>query len=1086
MDRRLCDAIPLHNRLKDIKKSDKTSISSEIKECLCYEKYENIKFQPIYEQWRAQDYFADSNVWLKRLSALDCDEYEFGKVLVPKAFSNINSIEKNLEAFLDIIVNLDQNCFSPINPHGKNDHDNKIDFCYSLRRVVEIEKIYFGKIINEKTFNNNYFLNMELLIENYLWSFDRQFKKICSAALVTELHYARNNGLLVGDTPEKRFEDYILRVTADSDWTSYFFEEYPALLFILQKSLQHSVEASTEIFTRINNDFPLISKTFSIQVNAKVMNIEPYLGDIHNFGRSASIINFSDETKIIYKPRPLQTDLNFHSLLEWITKYGFPYDHYHFKIIDQGEYGWMEYIEHDDCIDETMVSRFFIRQGSYLLLFYLLGGSDLLKDNIISKGEYPCLIDLECLFTPILPKPKDDSVVQSEAGKYFMESVIRSGMLPLWRGGDTENSGINTSALSALNNQESFENIWIDPFTDNMHQEKRKFKFSSDDVHLPIMKGIVYSVKKYIDDLIYGFCESYKIIMRNRSELLSAKSPLNKFLNCEVRVILRDTSIYARVYNEIRHPEYLQDAIKIDFLYENLWRAFSEVYPGDVIQSEIDQLWEGDIPYFYTFVNSNDLWDSKREKVQVNYFPESAWSGMLRRLERFSNEDMERQVRIIKQSLAIFESLNKTTNPLPKFSFNNRERVAQLKHNDLLQAAIKIGNRILDQSFRDDNSISWIDLTIGRTGDWEQTVLPGGIYSGSDGIALFLAYLYRASGCTHFRDAVEKIVRNSLNEFLTTRKDNKSFSPLISPFVFPMSTLYLLDHLRIVFESSWLTTDTIKLYCEWLEKNIDEDKDFDMISGASGAINLLLNLSGVYAKERLLKLAIICGDYILRNAVYEKNMVKWKGKDFSELGGFAHGTAGIAWTLFRLSRASNESRFYDAGIKALKYDRSLYRQNLNGWLDMRSPDKPSVSHLWCHGSAGIGLSRILISEYLDNKELGDEVILASSHIQQFGLGNNHCICHGDFGNLEILRALSLYLHDRDLENRVSVHVGKLIDNANADVKWRSGMPGREIDLLGLFMGLAGIGYQLLRFFDWENIPSVLFLESPEVKTKYFH
>ena len=30
--------------------------------------------------------------------------------------------------------------------------------------------------------------------------------------------------------------------------------------------------------------------------------------------------------------------------------------------------------------------------------------------------------------------------------------------------------------------------------------------------------------------------------------------------------------------------------------------------------------------------------------------------------------------------------------------------------------------------------------------------------------------------------------------------------------------------------------------------------------------------------------------------------------------------------------------------------------------------------------------------------------------------------------------------------------------------------------VGLFMGFAGIGYQLLKFYDWKNIPSILCLE----------
>ena len=49
-----------------------------------------------------------------------------------------------------------------------------------------------------------------------------------------------------------------------------------------------------------------------------------------------------------------------------------------------------------------------------------------------------------------------------------------------------------------------------------------------------------------------------------------------------------------------------------------------------------------------------------------------------------------------------------------------------------------------------------------------------------------------------------------------------------------------------------------------------------------------------------------------------------------------------------------------------------------------------------------------------------------------------------------------------------------VDSASGS--WRSGAPG-AVETPGLLMGLAGIGYELLRIANPDQVPSVLALES---------
>lgn len=100
------------------------------------------------------------------------------------------------------------------------------------------------------------------------------------------------------------------------------------------------------------------------------------------------------------------------------------------------------------------------------------------------------------------------------------------------------------------------------------------------------------------------------------------------------------------------------------------------------------------------------------------------------------------------------------------------------------------------------------------------------------------------------------------------------------------------------------------------------------------------------------------------------------------------------------------------------------------------------------------------------------------------MGLNICICHGMAGNLEVMYCISNILnndyHTTLINNWLYTLADRVLNNESL-------ICGDDSDkeLYGLFMGLSGLGYQFLRFYDWENTPSLLFLETiPKVAT--FH
>jgi type 2 lantibiotic biosynthesis protein LanM len=540
-------------------------------------------------------------------------------------------------------------------------------------------------------------------------------------------------------------------------------------------------------------------------------------------------------------------------------------------------------------------------------------------------------------------------------------------------------------------------------------------------------------------------------------------------------VLLRHTQVYARIAAEARHPDYLADAARRDRLLDHYWNAYDPVaLPGAVVQSEIEQAWSGDIPYFHTRSDRRSLAGHRR--VAARFFPATGFARMRQRIRDASEADLQRHVQVIRRSLAIFEGQGDTPQPLPAFT---RTLAKAPSRAALVAAARTIGNDILDNAFGSGRDISWIDINVGRRGEWDQTVKVAGLYDGTDGIAIFFAHLARATGARRFGVVAEALVAQAARAL---RRITQPVAPLlagrISPFVFPGSVAYAAEHL-VALGLRVERHETLRRgYVDWVGQQLRNDRTYDLLEGACGAIPFLLDLAARYRDRRAAALAVRCGEHLCRAAVRTKAGVAWTGPRFALLGGLAHGTAAYAWVLQRLAEETGRRDFATIAGAALAHDRALYVPALEGWQDLRHSE-PAALAAWCHGSAGIALGRLLYRRYAPAEQIEEELARAAAHISSAGFGISHCLCHGQLGNIDILAAMANALADRPLRKRVGTHLMLLLRAARAGTRWRCGMSQRHVDFHGFFMGLSGIGYTLLRFAFTGPLPNVLALELPE-------
>jgi type 2 lantibiotic biosynthesis protein LanM len=298
--------------------------------------------------------------------------------------------------------------------------------------------------------------------------------------------------------------------------------------------------------------------------------------------------------------------------------------------------------------------------------------------------------------------------------------------------------------------------------------------------------------------------------------------------------------------------------------------------------------------------------------------------------------------------------------------------------------------------------------------------------------------------------------------------------------------LYTLTHLGMLRDQPALLAEA-EAIVEGLPALIEQDELLGVTAGAAGCIGSLLNLYSSLPSNRVLAVAVQCGDRLLARAQSMGDGIAWgiAAAGTTPLAGFSHGAAGIAWALLKLAGLTGEERFRTAARAAITYERGLFAPEAGNWPDLRELTssrqdvdyrQPRFLTAWCHGAPGIGLARLCSLPYLDDGEIREAIATALQTTLAHGFGANHSLCHGDLGNLEFLLQASQVLDQPRWRAELERIVAVILESISRD-GWLCGTP-LGVESPGLMTGLAGIGYGLLRLAEPIRIPSILVLESP--------
>jgi type 2 lantibiotic biosynthesis protein LanM len=911
---------------------------------------------------------------------------------------------------------------------------------------------------------------------------------ILGRTVVLELNCSRLQGLLLGDTPEERFESFLQRLK-QPDVALTLLQEYPVLARLLTEQIDTWVTFRLEVLQRLCADWEEIKNTFSNeQKPGTLVEFQAGAGDSHRGGRSVTILKFSSGLRIVYKPKALAVDLHFQELLAWLNERGNHPPLQTLKILNRGTYGWVEFVEASGCTSTAEIKRFYERQGCYLALLYALEASDFHDENLIAAGEHPVLIDLETLFQPRFNESKPQQN-EKHVFNFYQDTVLRVGMLPERILSNAEFEGIETSGLGGASDQFwPYRNLHLEGLgTDEIRLVRKQIKLS-EGLNRPTIDNVKIDALQYIDDIIVGFTAMYQQLIHSSEELLSETSPLACFAEDEIRIVLRPTHTYEYLLFESFHPDLLRNALDRDLFFDKLWldvKHFPKL--AKVIKAEQKALWDGDIPMFTSSPNSCDLWSSSTEKV-INFFDCSGMAQVRQRLQQLNEQDLAKQLWIIRASLAILSppSTQLLAHPA-NFSLTETQNYNDSKqlHKHLIAASRTIGDRLEKLALFDEHSTTWLGLNSINEKYWQVMPLGTSLYDGIPGVCLFLSYL----GVILQDERYTALANTALTTLERQLEDNRSIIKSIGGFDGWGGIIYTFLHLGVLWNRADLLSKAEKLV-EQLPTLIEQDEELDIIGGAAGCLSSLLCLYRYTQSEQVLTTAIQCGDHLIDTAKPMKQGIGWmKKEEKNPWSGFSHGAAGIAWALLELAAITGEERFHSTAIAGIEYERSLFVPQAGNWADLRNFTESILTSnkkqhecmtAWCHGAPGIGLARLLSLPYLDDAKIRDEIDIALKNTLDQGFNSNHSLCHGDLGNLELLLQTSMTFGDSKWHSKLNRLTAQILESIDRQ-GWICAVP-LSIETPGLMTGLAGIGYELLRLAEPTRVPSVLTLESPKLES----
>lgn len=400
-----------------------------------------------------------------------------------------------------------------------------------------------------------------------------------------------------------------------------------------------------------------------------------------------------------------------------------------------------------------------------------------------------------------------------------------------------------------------------------------------------------------------------------------------------------------------------------------------------------------------------------------------------------------------------------------------------------LAVAVSIADYLVATRFAFGGRSTWLATTAhtdanGNTRLGHGTVGPT-IYGGTAGIGLFLAEVGSRTRSQKISEAAVEAVSHALSRrgSIHLRLRLGFFTGVVGIAYAAHRVGHLVDRPDLIRRASAIIRS--------LARPRLRTALLDVISGPAGSAPAIASMVEDLGNSVSGKLARRLGRLIAQRATRNRRGWSWGSgatgfESARNLTGFAHGTAGFAWSLAELYRHFGDPLFLRGVRGAVRYENGWFRPDQSNWPDFReTPTAASAPcrTAWCHGAPGIGMSRLALRGLVTPAQC-DVDIRAAMHASLRVLeasggrsGADFTLCHGLSGILEFLLLAGDALPTErggPLASEAALSFAE--EYLAAPERWPCGLSrGTNPSLM---VGLAGIGYFYLKLVD-PSVPSLL-------------
>lgn len=979
--------------------------------------------------------YLSERIYLKdKNNAIRKERYEYwvkvlGKATIKKIYNDDNNFTHYLsdESYTVENKTMKQGKFCDLDIYLSSHKECQINYFFD-------KKIFFKSFYNVlvdygvKKLKDTLRGKRDVLSENVYTDFAQylaeQLQGICMRTLIVEMNIFKADGKLQGENTKEEYKYFCTNVLGRRLNIKELFEKYPVLWRCVEERIAYSVNFYKEIIERFSEHRMLISERLCRTNNyLKIVGIKSKNSDVHREGRHVVKIRLDNESEILYKPHSMENEKQFEELLGWLGQ-GLKINQLEYKFLSYEEHSWCSIVENKCCKTEDEIKRYYKRIGIQLFLAYFLGTHDLHCENIIASGEYPVLIDLETLVNA--QKLKERNTVEEEVNYQLAQSVLYTGLLPIYTW-NKEKSGIDTSGISGgVGNYYPFKiPVVSSAETSNMHISYNYPKATKKQ-NLAMLQDSFPDPVKYEEELLEGFSLSYQYVLENKEEF---KKRIEKFSFLKSRLLVADTQRYSMILSSSYHPSLLINGAEREIFLMTMWKGRGEC-EYKIVKDEINSLLCGDIPYYEYRLDDKKLYSGTGDEIG-EYFSEAPINSLLKKIYNLNEIDMKKQQRYIQTALEL--TPNNRKNYENKTYYVGESMSYSIKKQSVYNTKIsELIDRVVEEAVwnQERTEVNWCQtkLSTGKQMTWSIGAMGMYLYSGLAGMLLLFYELKRFS----YSEKVKEIYATLQKMlFKYSEKGMESLDNLQSDatgaYDGESSIVYVY---LILYERSRdiRYLKYAKYHVQIVEKLLDRDKRYDMLSGNAGAAYVLSKLYKHTGNNHYLYLAEKAIEILQRNSEKQEKGIGWRiVDDLPPMSGMAHGNAGMLMPVIELWKETGKKRYKEMAEEIWQYEESLYDETIQNWLDVRSgnSDEEQIGAVaWCHGAGGILLSRIYCNALVDDevwkKRFEKDIYRAYEKLKRYWKRDSWSLCHGICGNLWILELAENKIKDLDIEKNINV------------------------------------------------------------------